>query len=136
MNSRQKKFADLYLQSGVGSASYMTAYNVTNKQLAEVNASKLLKREDIMLYIKEQNELLTKENIAQVEEVKTFWTDIMRDDNYKITDRLKASELLAKTYAIFSEHNQDTNTNITIKITGEEDLKKLSDEELRIIASS
>jgi phage terminase small subunit len=41
--------------------------------------------------------------IASNEELYQFWTDTMRDKKERASDRLKASELLGKTRALFSD---------------------------------
>ena len=33
-----------------------------------------------------------------MEEIKSFWTEVLRDEEQKLSDRFKASELLTKTY--------------------------------------
>ncbi len=37
-------------------------------------------------------------DIATMEEIKSFWTEVLRDEEQKLSDRFKASELLTKTY--------------------------------------
>jgi phage terminase small subunit len=43
---------------------------------------------------------LDAEFIAGIMETKRFWTEIMRDENADIMDRLKASEFIAKTNGV------------------------------------
>ena len=54
-----------------------------------------------VLVLPEIVERLQAVHTAQMEEVRQFWTATMRDENMKPADRLKASELLAKTYGTF-----------------------------------
>ena len=39
--------------------------------------------------------------IADVETVRKFWSTVLKDTSAKPSDRLKASELLAKSYGMF-----------------------------------
>ena len=62
---------------------------------------------------KELNEMITSKNVAELEEIQEFWSELLRDDDYKMTDRLKASELLAKSKGGFIEKHEvkAVNTN-------------------------
>jgi phage terminase small subunit len=132
MDERQKKFADLYIQTGNASESYQRAGYKAKGNVAEASASRLLRNVKVIEYIKERNKQLENDRIANMEEVKTFWTNTMRSDEADLKDRLKASEYIAKTNAAFIEKQQ---------ITGEmaqhisNDLSKLSVEELKQIES-
>lgn len=55
---------------------------------------------------KEINEKLTKNTIAELEAIQEFWTETFKDDDYKMADRLKASELLAKSKGGFIEKHE------------------------------
>lgn len=41
--------------------------------------------------------------IATREELQAFWTELIRDNTQRGTDRLKASELLGKSFALFTD---------------------------------
>ena len=55
---------------------------------------------------KELNEKITKNTIAELEAIQEFWTETFKDDDIKMTDRLKASELLAKSKGGFIEKHE------------------------------
>lgn len=55
-----------------------------------------------------------------MEEIKGFWTEVLRDEEVKLSERFKASELLTKTY------DGDDDTSETIKIEISKDLKEWS----------
>lgn len=64
-----------------------------------------------------------------MEEVRQFWTATMRDENMKPADRLKASELLAKTYGAFLERvevDADVKTREAMAFLTEEELRRLA----------
>lgn len=55
---------------------------------------------------KELNDMITSKNVAELEEIQEFWSELFRDDDNKMTDRLKASELLAKSKGGFIEKHE------------------------------
>ena len=55
---------------------------------------------------KELNEKITNKNIAELEEIQEFWTEMFKDASTKDSDRLKASELLAKSKGGFIEKHE------------------------------
>ncbi|WHY01326.1 terminase small subunit [Neobacillus sp. DY30] len=106
LNIKQKRFADYYIETGNATASYLRAGYEAEGNAAEVNASRLLRNAKVLEYIKERNEKLDLEFIADITETKRFWTGIMRDENADIKDRLKASEYIAKTNGAFVEKKE------------------------------
>ena len=102
LTAKQQKFCDYYIETGNGSESYKRAYTSCKKDdTARVNASKLLTNANIIEYIEERNKLLESDRIADMKEVKEFWTTTMRNESVEDKDRLKASELIAKTNGAF-----------------------------------
>jgi phage terminase small subunit len=101
LNLKQKKFADFYIESGNAKQSYFKAGYDAEGNAAEVNASRLLRNAKVMEYIEERNRELNVNFIANLEETKRFWTEIMRDTEVDLKDRLKASEYIAKTNGAF-----------------------------------
>lgn len=106
LNIKQKRFADFYIETGNATASYLRAGYVAEGNAAEVNASRLLRNAKVLDYIKERNKELDVEFIADITETKRFWTEIMRDGNSDIKDRLRASEFIAKTNGAFVEKKE------------------------------
>ncbi|MFP5111378.1 terminase small subunit [Bacillaceae bacterium C204] len=106
LNIKQKRFADYYIETGNATTSYLRAGYEAEGNAAEVNASRLLRNAKVLKYIKERNEQLDVEYVADITETKRFWTEIMRDDNADIKDRLKASEYIAKTNGAFVEKKE------------------------------
>ncbi|WP_045524388.1 terminase small subunit [Neobacillus niacini] len=106
INIKQKKFADYYIETGNATVSYLRAGYEAEGNAAEVNASRLLRNAKVMEYIKERNEQLDVQFIADITETKRFWTEIMRDENADMKDRLKASEYIAKTNGAFVEKKE------------------------------
>lgn len=110
LTEKQKRFADYYISSGnAEEAAKKAGYN------ARGNTTKLLQNTTIQNYIKERNKLLENDRIANMEEVKQFWTNTMRNNEADLKDRLKASEYIAKTNAAFID-NVNNNVNINKKL--------------------
>lgn len=115
LTPKQKKFADEYIKTGNATNSYMTAYGAKVK-CAEANSSRLIRDAKVSEYIEQRNKQLDKTTIADMQEIKEFWTKICREEkDVDIKDRLKASEYIAKTNAAFIDR-QELNANIAVKI--------------------
>lgn len=83
----------------------------------------LLKKPEIQRAMQTQLDSL----IADKEERLIFWSDIMRDADQDMKHRLKASELLGKAQADFTEKAEIKNE---VKISDDYNLSALSKEEL------
>jgi phage terminase small subunit len=120
INAKQKKFADEYIKTGNAELSAKIAgYN------ARGNTTKLLQNTTIIEYIKQRNKQLDKATIADMTEVKEFWSNTLRDNNIDLRERLKASEYIAKTNAAFIEKVEAHNLNENIEYSPEERKKKI-----------
>ncbi|MFP7284345.1 terminase small subunit [Bacillus altitudinis] len=121
LTERQKRFCDFYIETGNATESARLAgYKGKNlNRVASQNLSKL----DIQRYIEERNVQLEEERIANMREVKVFWTTILRDEHAEMKHRLKASEFIAKTNAAFTEkveyngNDKESNEEERVKIT-------------------
>jgi phage terminase small subunit len=133
LTEKQKRFADYYIETGNATESYKRAgYKASNDNIAAVESHKLLRNPKIAGYIHERNKQLESDRIADMEEVKKFWTDTLRNVEIDHKHRLKASEYIAKTNAAFIER-QEVTGEMTQNINA--DLSKLSVEELKQIES-
>lgn len=117
LTQKQKLFADYYISNGGnGSDAYRRAYPTCKKEdTAKVNASRLLTNANILRYVEERNKELADDRIADMREVKEFWTDSMRNIKAELKDRLKASEFIAKTNGAFLDKVEHTG-NIPVMI--------------------
>lgn len=106
----QQKFCDYYIQTGNASDSYIKAGYKATGDSARVNASRLLTNANVQEYIKERNKTLVSDRIADMAEVKEFWSNTMRNEEVEFKDRLKASEYIAKTNAAFIERQRHEGT--------------------------
>ena len=97
LTGRQKKFADEYLASGnITDSARKAGYKQPH-----VQGFQTLDNIRVKEYIKSKAEKLENDNIASIIEVKEFWTKTMRDVETDIKERIKSSELIAKTYGAF-----------------------------------
>lgn len=99
LNARQKAFCEFYVASGNATESARKAGY--SKRTARSIGQRLLTNVDIQSYIEELNKKVKDNRIADIKEVKEFWTEVLRNKNQKTQDRLKASEYIAKTNGAF-----------------------------------
>lgn len=114
---RQQKFCDYYIQCANATEAYKRAGYRGQGNTAEAAAARMLSNVKVADYIRQRNEEIANERIADMQEVKEYWTDVLRDKEEKTRDRLKASEYIAKTNAAFidrQEHSGDINLHIGI----------------------
>lgn len=111
LSEQQKKFADLYIASGNAKQAYIEAGYKARDNVAEASASRLLRNVKVTTYIEERNKDLESDRISDMEEVKQFWSETMRNAEVELKDRLKASEYIAKTNAAFIEKREVANTH-------------------------
>lgn len=94
LNTRQKKFAEYYAQSGntvrsAIKAGYSEAY-------ANAQAYKLLENVGVSEYIKELTEKLKDERILSAKDRQVILSDIAKGEDYEPSDRIKAIDTLNK----------------------------------------
>ena len=127
MNQRKRAFCEAYLISGNATdAAREAGYSPRS---ARSIGQRLLTFDDVREYLERRNQEISAVNTAQMEEVRQFWTATMRDENMKPADRLKASELLAKTYGAFLER-----VGVDADVKMREVMASLTEKELRTLA--
>lgn len=116
MNINHKRFAEEYVKSGNGTQSYLKVYgNDMTYESAAANSTRLLKIDSVQQYIKELNDKISEEAIADMIEVQRFWTGLMRSASAEDRDRIKTSELIARTHGAFIDRLEQTG-DINIKV--------------------
>ena len=127
MNQRRRAFCEAYLASGnAAQAAREAGYS---ERTARSIGQRLLTFDDVHDYLEQRNEEISKANTADIEEIWEFWTATMRNTSEKTGDRLKASELLAKTYGAFLER-----LDVGAAPSMREAMANLTEEELRALA--
>ena len=69
---------------------------------ARGNAHKILRRKDVQDYIAYLRAEPVKKEIFDLEQLQEFWTDVAQSGTCKMSDRLRASELLGKSLGAFN----------------------------------
>lgn len=130
LNSRQRKFVEAYAGNGT-EAARIAGYTGDDNTLG-VTAHDLLRNPKIADAIKSRESKVIKSLIASREERQQFWTEVMKEKTAEMRDRLKGSELLAKSEADFTENvNHSGSVDLSNKTT--EDLLKTRAELLKRI---
>ncbi|WP_027098283.1 terminase small subunit [Clostridium paraputrificum] len=111
---KQKKFADIYLETGNATKAAVEAgYNA---KYAATNTDKLLKNTKIKNYIDERLKELDNEAIAKQEEILKTITAILRSKYSKDVDKLRAAKLLMQKYGMFTPEEEDKDVIINISL--------------------
>lgn len=123
MTPNQQKFADEYIKCGNATQAYKVAYpNITKQRTAESAGARLLSNVGVKEYLEKRNKEIMNGNIADMQEVKEFWTKVLRNKGEETKERLKASEFIAKTNGAFIEKLQvEQDTTLSININGDFD---------------
>lgn len=117
MTPKQRKFCELYF---VLANSHEAARQAGYEDFAR-SAADNLKNDSCIKYIDELNSEIRTPLIASAYERQKFWSETMRDSGEKMTERLKASELLGKAQLDFKERVElsgDSNLTVVIKRYG------------------
>lgn len=126
LTPKQKAFADYYIQSGNATdAAIKAGYN---KKTAKQTGYENLTKPYIKLYIEKQMKEIESDRIATAEEVMKFLTSVMRGEvkdqfelDPSLQDRLKASDMLAKRFGLYtkdadSELKEKTRKVLQVKV--------------------
>ena len=128
MNARQKKFAELYAQSGnAEQAAIAAGYS---EKYARGNAYKLVAISGIAEYIRELNEKAQDERIMTAKERQAMLSDIARGGTFD-ADRIRAIDTLNKMtgeYVTKIEGSISADVNDPFKGLTTEELRKLADD--------
>lgn len=102
MKLKQKLFAEYYLGECAGNAEAAAIRAGYSAKCARQTGYKLLQNVQIQQYIAQKSSEIVTNNIANIQEIQTFWTEIMNDADEPTKNRLRASELLAKAKGMFN----------------------------------
>ncbi len=102
MTPKQKRFIEAY-QGNATTAAQQAGYS---EKTAYAIGQKLLKNAEIQKAIQEREQERLSVVIASREERQSFWSETMRNPAEKMSDRIRASELLGKSEGDFLERMQ------------------------------
>jgi phage terminase small subunit len=122
MTDLQKKWVLFYKQGkSPAAAAKLAGYNVKNNHSADNIGRKNLKM--LASEITDRDELLNADEVANMQEINRFWTEVMNDKALDMKDRLKASELRARAAGGFIEKKSvDIKGGSVVFISGDEDI--------------
>ena len=113
LTAKQQAWVDYYKQGKTATeAARLAGYKATSDKAFQNIGSENLGK--LGAYIGDREEVLETPRIADMVEINEFWTSIIRSDEEKTADRIKASELRAKAAGMFIdklEHSGTVNTN-------------------------
>lgn len=121
LTAKQRAWIDYYKQGKTAAeAARLAGYRGNNSDvIGSQNVVKLSK------YIADRDELLDRARVADMAEINAFWSDTMRNDKADIKDRLKASELRARSIGAFIERREIVGAQtITVKLLDDEEMKE------------
>ena len=102
MRLKWKLFCEYFLGECAGNAEQAALKAGYSKKCARQTGYKLLQNVQIQQYIAQKSDKISSENVANIQEIQSFWTTIMNDQDELTKNRLKASELLAKAKGMFN----------------------------------
>lgn len=105
LNDNQIKFCEWYLLNSNATEAYKIAYE-TDSNHCKTLGNRLLKNPKIQAYLKAKMKQKG-EAIAKEDELLMYLTEICRNRNNKVTDRLKAIELLGKKWGMTIPENKE-----------------------------
>lgn len=119
LTAKQRAWIDYYKQGKTATeAARLAGYKPDNAKV--IGAQNLTK---LNQYISDRDELLDRGRVADMAEINAFWSDTMRNDKADIKDRLKASELRARSIGAFIERREIVGAQtITVKLLDDDEM--------------
>ena len=121
ITEKNKEFVQEYLLTGNATRSYMKIYNNENAKYCREKSCIVLSKAEVKEYMKELQQQQRDAFIFDMCTVQKFWVEVMLNENEKMPNRLRASELLTKSLGGF-EDKQTVNLNGAVIFTGESDI--------------
>lgn len=123
LTAKQRAWIDYYKAGETATnAARLAGYKAKDDNAYQSIGSENLRK--LADYVADRDELLDRARVADMAEINAFWSDTMRDDTADIKDRLKASELRARSIGAFIERREIIGSQtITVKLLDDEDLK-------------
>ena len=99
MNERQRKFAEYYAAEPNATAAAVAAGY--SQKTAYSQGQRLLKNVEVSKRIRELQDEAAESRIASITQIKALWCDLAFDKEQTTKDRLRASELFARSAGVF-----------------------------------
>lgn len=122
LTAKQRAWIDYYKQGKTATeAARLAGYKAKDDNAYQSIGSENLRK--LADYVSDRDELLDRDRVADMAEINAFWSDTMRDDTADIKDRLKASELRARSIGAFIERREIVGAQtITVKLLDDDDM--------------
>ena len=114
LSYRQQQFVKYYAGNGAEAAK-LAGYAGDNVALSKMS-HRLMKLPKIKHAIRMRDSKVAKANVATRLDRQEFWTKVLLDENAEMKDRLKASELLGRSEADFTDNVKTTEPRTQIAI--------------------
>ncbi len=120
VKERYDTFIDNMVRYGMNGALAVRETPGYSDSCARQTAQRLMSIDYIKEGIAKKMEEIKAENIANRKQRQNFWTRVMTNPDDKMTDRLRASELLGKSEADFTENYTDKTADQPEEFSDEE----------------
>lgn len=126
LTSKQEKFAQALAKGLSQRQAYREAYPTSKTwtdSAVDSKACNLSKNVKVLARLKELNQKIESKTIMSAKQLQEFWTKIALNEDVWLKDRLKASELLAKSQGAFIEKRETaiTSEDCVIKVIKHDD---------------
>lgn len=122
LTEKQRAWIDYYKAGETATnAARLAGYKAKDDNAYQSIGSENLRK--LADYVSDRDELLDRDRVADMAEINAFWTDTMRNDKADIKDRLKASELRARSIGAFIERREIVGAQtITVKLLDDDEM--------------
>ncbi|MBE7092723.1 MAG: terminase small subunit [Clostridiales bacterium] len=123
LTDKQRAWIDYYKQGlNPREAAEKAGYKATSKHSFEQIGFENLKK--LEMYLKDRDAELDKSRIASMEDINAFWTEVMNNKEETTANRLKASELRARSAGGFVDNvNVHGGAPAVVVLSGEAEIK-------------
>lgn len=103
LTPKEMRFCEEYVKDFNGAGAVRRANLCPNKpEYAAQYASKYLCKQEVQDYINQLMSVMSEKCTTDVDDLMTFWTQVMLDPNESTNNRLKASDYLGKALGAFT----------------------------------
>lgn len=119
LTTKQQAWVDHYKAGHTATdAARLAGYRARDDNSYQSIGSENLRK--LAEYVRDREDELASPRIADMEEVNEFWTSVMRDGEQRTADRLKASELRARSAGAFLdkvEHRGEVGVKVEVSMS-------------------
>lgn len=121
LTEKQKAWVDYYKQGHTATeAARLAGYKAGSDNAFQSIGSENVRK--LAVHIQGRDAVLEAPRIADMAEINAFWTDLIRDEEADMKDRLKASELRARAAGAFVER-VNLSGAVPVVIVGADDIE-------------